>query len=89
MSDLYVHMQPYKTRGAWGHAPPRKFLEIRRTEIASWAILGQKQSRSSYMARGVLHPIFGCPCMHFVKPADVEFPQEKVLGLGLAEQQVG
>ena len=27
------------------------------SEIASEAILGQKQSRSSYMARGVLHPI--------------------------------
>ena len=22
MSDLYVHMQPCKTRGVWGHAPP-------------------------------------------------------------------
>ena len=29
--------------------------------------MGQKQSRSSYMARGVLHPIFGCPCVRFVK----------------------
>ena len=82
-------MQPYKTRGSRGDAPPKKFLEIRRSEIPSEAILGQKQSRSSYMARGVLHSIFGCPCMHFVKPADVEFPREKVLGLRLAEQQVG
>ena len=65
MSDLYVRMQPR--------------LGVRRFEIASEAILGQKQSRSSYMARGVLHPIFGCPCMRFVKPADVEFPREKVL----------
>ena len=53
MCDLYVRMQPYKIRGSGGHAPPRKFLEIRRSEIASEAILGQKQSRSSYMARGV------------------------------------
>ena len=36
------------------------------SEIASEAILGQKQSRSSYMAHGVLHPIFGCPCVHLL-----------------------
>ena len=47
--------------------------------MASEAILGQKQSGTtcSYMARGVLHPIFGCPCI-FAKPVDFEFPQEKV-----------
>ena len=28
--------------------------------------MGQKQSCSSYMARGVLHPIFGCPRMHLL-----------------------
>ena len=39
-----------------------------------------------YMARGQLHPIFGCPC--FAKPADLEFSlREKVLQL--AEQQAG
>ena len=38
-------------------------LEIRCSEIASEAILGQKQIIGSYMPRGVLHPIFGCPCM--------------------------
>ena len=40
--------------------PQRQFLEIRCSEIASEAILWQKQSGSSYMARGVLHPIFDC-----------------------------
>ena len=40
--------------------------EIRCSEIASGAILGQKQSRSSYMARGILHPIFGCPRLHLL-----------------------
>ena len=60
--------------------------EIRCSGIASEAIFGQLQSCSSYMASGVLHPIFGCPCMHS-NPADFEFPQEKVLRL--AEQQVG
>ena len=32
---------------------PQKILEIRCSEIASVAILGQKQSRSSYMAHRV------------------------------------
>ena len=60
--------------------PQDFFFEIRCSEIneiASEAILGQKQSHSSYryMARGELHLIFGCPCMHnFAKPADLEFP---------------
>ena len=49
--------------------------------------MGQKQNRSSYMAREVLHPIFGCPWKSAVKPADFEFPQEKVLRS--AKQQVG
>ena len=38
-----------------GHA--ENILEIGCSEIASEAILGQKQGRSSYMARGVLYPI--------------------------------
>ena len=36
-------------------------LEIRCSETASEAILGQ-EIIGSYMARGVLHPNFGCPC---------------------------
>ena len=43
---------------------PRKVLEIRCSDIASEAILGQKQSCSSCMARRALHPIFSCPYMH-------------------------
>ena len=62
----------------------RKFFEIRYSEIASEAILGQKQSFSSYMACRVLYPIFGCPCMYaFAKPTDFEFSREKVLRLAL------
>ena len=56
--------------GGLGACSPRKFLEIRCSEIASQAILGQKHSHTSYLTRGVLHPIFSCPCMHFTKPAD-------------------
>ena len=47
-----------KTRGVWGRTPPGKFLKIRCFEIASEAILGQKQSDSSYLARRVLLLIF-------------------------------
>ena len=74
--------------GCLGACSPRKCLEIRCPEIASEAILGQKQSRS-YMACGVLHPISGCPRMPmtFPMPVDFEFPREKVLRL--AEQKVG
>ena len=72
-----------KTRGIWGHAPPE---EIRCSEIASEAILEQKQNCSSYMACGVLHQIFDGPCA-FAKPAVLELLQEKVLRL--AEQQAG
>ena len=43
-----------------GIAPP----EIRCSEIASEANSGQMQTRSSYMARAVLHLIFGCRRMH-------------------------
>ena len=63
---------------------PRKFFVIRCPEIASEAILEQKQNHSSYMARGALNPIFGCPCTYALAiPADFQFPQEKVLKLTL------
>ena len=62
-----------------------KFLEIRCSEIASEAILGQKQSHS-YMVRGVIHPKFWLSMYAFAKPVDFEFPLEKVLSF--AGQQV-
>ena len=46
-----TRMQEY---GGLGHAP-QEILEIRWSEIASEAILGQKQSHSSYMVREVFH----------------------------------
>ena len=55
-----------RLEGSGGICSPRRFLEIRRSMIASEAILGQKQSRSSYMACGVLHLIFGCARMHLL-----------------------
>ena len=61
--DIYAcpRMQ-YYIGGSGGMLPQ----EIGRSEIASEAILGQKQSRSSYMAHEGLHPIFCCPCMHLL-----------------------
>ena len=70
-------------KGGLGACSPRK---IRCSEIASQAILGQKHSHTSYLTRGVLHPIFSCPGMHFTKPADLEFFREEALRL--AEEQV-
>ena len=56
----------YKTREGLGACFSRKFLEIRCSETASEAILGQKHSYNSYLARGVLHSIFSCRCMHLL-----------------------
>ena len=61
MSNLRKHTRV----GGSGGMLPRKFLEIRCSEIASEAILGQKHSYNSYLARGVLHPIFSCRCTVF------------------------
>ena len=74
MSDLYVCMHNHARLVSLGGMLPHKIL-IRCSEIASEAILGQRQSLSSYMARRVLHPIFGCLRMYaFAKPGDIEFP---------------
>ena len=65
--------------GGSGGCSPRKFLEIRCSEIASGGIFGQKQSHSSYY---IFHPMLSCSiCILLIKPADFKFPQEKVLRL--------
>ena len=53
------------------------FLEIRSSEIASEAILEQKQSRSSYMAQRVLHPIFSCPYMQWLSQLTSNWHERK------------
>ena len=65
MSDVFVYTHKHARLGRSGgmHVPPENFLKL---EIASEATLGQKQSRSGYMAREVLHPIFGCARMHLL-----------------------
>ena len=60
MSDLGISMQDLG--GSGGMLPQ----EIFGSESASEAILGQKQSRSSYTAHRVLHPSFVCPHMHLL-----------------------
>ena len=63
-----------------GASSPRKFWKIRYSEIASEAILGQKQGCSSYMVHRALHTVFVCPYVWtFAKPGDIEFPWEKVV----------
>ena len=73
MHDACVCMHASMTRGVWGMFPQ----EIRCSEIASEEILGQKQSRSSYMACGVLHPIYGCPCMHLLSQLTSNFHERR------------
>ena len=63
MSELQKHAR----LGGSGGMLPQESLEIICSEIASEAILGQKQSHISYLAHGVLHPNFGChACMHLL-----------------------
>ena len=32
---------------------------------------------ASYMARGILHPIFGCPCMHLLSQLPLNFHKRR------------
>ena len=47
MLDVYVHIHKHARLGGSGGMSPQKIFEIRCSEIASEATLGQKQSRSS------------------------------------------
>ena len=78
MSNLHKHTR----LGGSGGMPPRKFLEIRCSEIASEVILGQKHSCASYLARRVLHPIFSCPCMHLLNQLTSNFPDRRYYKVG-------
>ena len=77
MSNVYVCIckkQGQKTRGVWGDAPPGNFLEIRCSEIASGAIFGQKQSRSSYY---IFHPMLGSPICILLSQLTSNFHKRK------------
>ena len=58
-----------------------KCLEIRCSEIASEAVLGQKQSRSATWLTEYIASNFWLTTYAFAKPADFKFPKEKVLRL--------
>ena len=73
---MYAYINKHARLGGLGGCSPRKFLEIRCSEIASGVNFGQKQSRSSYyfiQFLAVLHA--------FAKPAEFKLPREKVLRL--------
>ena len=66
-----------------GMLPQEIFREIRCSEIACEAILGQKQSRSSsvrYMARRILYPVHGCPFMHLQSQLTSNFHERRYYG---------
>ena len=73
MCNLHKHTR----LGGVEACSPRKFLEIRCSEIASEAILGQKHSYNSYLALGVLHPIFSCQCMHLLSQLTSNFHERR------------
>ena len=70
MFNLHIHARV-------GGMLPKEILEIRCSEIASEAILGQKHSHTSYLTRGVLHPIFSCPYMHLLSQLTSNFPERR------------
>ena len=81
MSDVNEYMAKPGRLGGLGACSPMKTLEIRCSKIASEAILGQRQSRivATWLTEY-------CTQFLFAKPADFEFPREKVQRL--VEQQV-
>ena len=64
-----------------GDGPPRNFVEIRYSEIASEAIFGLRVHGLQSIVSNFWLSIYA-----FSKPADIEFPQKKVVWL--AEQQI-
>ena len=81
-----MHAQECKTRGVWGHAPPGNFQKLDALRLLLRPFWDRSRAVVATWPPAILHPIFGCSYYALVKPADFEFPIEKVLGL--AEQQV-
>ena len=73
MSNLYKHTR----LGVSGGMVPQEIFEIRCSEIASEAILGQKHSYNSYLARGVLHLIFSSRCMRLLSQLTSNFHERR------------
>ena len=69
MSDVYVCMHKHTRIEDLGACSPSKFLEISCSEIDFEVTTFWDRSGAivdSYMAHGVLCPIFGCPHMHLL-----------------------
>ena len=82
-----VCMHKHARLGGVGTCFPRKILEMRCSEIASEAIWDKTRAVvATWLMKYCIQflPVHICICY---KPADFEFPREKVLRLG--EQQVG
>ena len=77
---MYACISKHARQGRLGACSPRKFLEIRCSEIASEDILGRKQSCCSYMAHGVLHPTFDCPCGDSLSQLTLNFHERRYDG---------
>ena len=85
---MYVCVHNYKHAKVVGSGGmlPQEIFEIKYSEIVSEVILGQKQIRSSYMARGYIHPILGFPCLHLLRQLTSNF-HEKVLSLAKQQEE--
>ena len=61
--------------GGLGACFPKKLDALKLFQRSFW----DRSRAECYITRGVLHPTFGCPHMHFLcHAADFEFPREKV-----------
>ena len=73
---MHMHISMQNLGGSGGILPQDVF-RMKCSEIASEVILGQRHSHSSYMACGVLHPIFGCPCIHLLSQLILNFHERR------------
>ena len=54
----------YKTRGVWGHAPPGNFQKLDALRLLLRPFWDRSRALVATWLAAILHPIFGCPCMH-------------------------
>ena len=67
MSVVYVYIPKHTRLGGLGVCSPRKFFELDALRLLLRPFWDRSRAvYSSYIVRGVLHPIFGCPRMHLV-----------------------
>ena len=73
MSVVYVCKSKGGGGGVWGHAPPK--LDALRLLLRPFWDRSRAVVALSihYIARRVLYPIFGCPCMHLLSQLTSNF----------------